>query len=569
MGLDGLSLAPQDGVTRLVCEVGMVLDTLSPEEKTELDLLEKRLKKRARIARFAVIIILAATLGTGAWLASGVASYSPPAASPLEQLLTQEFQEVQFAWFDTISSTSRVNASMAADKQAKYQARAEAFLASAEAVDASLKAPLAGLLETMGKQNQMTLLEEEQPADTIRAPVALVNDALAKLSPRFYLEVDNFEGLLNDQYLMGVMVVVYEVLGTQRFSGGEGPDGQVEMLVVRRRDSLPAEGAAHGYARRDDTTVAFVLQDAATQFAASTILPSFERPDAAFELRFEKRVPDRLKPAYRVLVELVHLELRTLSGLDDAAMKVVAGNVAKRARIFKRASEAAAKHGVELKLPDGLVWPPSFASRVLLENSKLHKRGEKLLYDADKDDLIQITRTLDTPETIVALNALAQGIARSVGFHEARHVLDIRGDVEAGECIRDRVQITDGDQDFLRTVELEARSRLTELIEAPETVRLSLLSLVSHMYSRNGTANFYAARTLLHALAFAKDEEGIPRGWDYLEELTLRLGAASPEEIAKRSRAFYETCFGPYVPLQLVLDDHPEPATGGCSLTGL
>jgi hypothetical protein len=547
----------------------MVLDTLSPEEKTELDLLETQLKKRARLTRFAVIIILAAAISAGAWLAAGVASYSPPDATPLETLLTKEFQEVQFAWFDTISSTSRVNANMAADKQGKYQAKAAAFLASAEAVDVSLKAPLSVLLDTMGKQNQLTLLEEEQPADTIRAPVALVNDALARLTPRFYLEVDNFEGLLNSQYLMGVMVVVYEVLGTQKFAGGDGADQQVEMLVVRRRDSLPAQGAAHGYARRDDTSVAFVLQDAATQFAASTILPSFERPDAAFELRFEKGVPDRLKSAYRVLVELVHLELRKLTGLDEATMKTVAGYVAKRARIFKRASEAAAKHGVDLKLPDGLVWPRSFASRVLLENTELHKRGEKLLYDADKDDLIQISRALDNQQAVMALDAMARGIARSVGYHEARHVLDIRSDVEAGTCIRERVQITDGDEDFLRSVELEARSRLTELIEAPDTVRLSLLGLVSHLYSRNGTANFYAARTLLHALAFAKDEEGIPRGWDYLEELTLRLGAASPEEIANRSRAFYEACFGPYVPLQLVLDDHPEPATGGCSLTGL
>jgi hypothetical protein len=546
----------------------MALDTLSPEEKNELDMLEERLHKKAKMTRYIVAIIVIAAVGVGGWLASGISSYSPPEASPLEKLLTERFEEVQMAWFDTISSASVVNANMLAEKTGQFKEKTKAFLEEVGEVESSLKEPFTILLEAMGEQSQMSLLENEQPADAIRAQVALVNDALAKLSPRFHLDVDNFEGLLDNQYLMGVMVVVYEVLGTLQFTAGDGEDDKVDLLVVRRRDSLPAEGAVHGYVRRADTSVAFVLQDTATDFAARYIFPSFERSDAAFELRFKRRVPDGLKPAYKVLVELVQLELRKLTSLDEAAMKTVSGNVAKRARIYKRALEAAAKHGIDLKVPDGLVWPRSFASRLLLENTELHKRGEKLLYDQDKDDLIQISRALDDEATTVALQSIAHGITRSVAFHEARHVIDVRNEVEAGECVRNRVQITDDDPDFLRTVELEARSRLTELIEAPETVRLSLLNTISHLYYRSGTANYYAARTILHPLVFAKDEENIPRGWDYQEEMTMRLGAATPEDIKTKAIAFYEECFGPYVPLKIVVEERAEAEATGCSVSG-
>ncbi len=546
----------------------MTLDTLSPEEKTELDMLENRLQQRARLTRYVAAAILVLALGIGGWLASGISSYAPPEAAPLEKLLTEEFAELQLAWFDTISSASRVNAGMAAEKQGLFNDKADKFIARVDEVEPRLKESFSLLTETMSKQNQMTLLAEESPSDAIRSPVAAVNQVLAELEPRFYLEVDNFEGLLDNQYLMGTMLLVYEVLGTLSFAGGEGEEGKAELLVVRRRDSLPAQGAAHGYARRDDTSVAFVLQDTATQFAADYIFPSFGRPDAAFELRFEKGVPDHLKGSFKVLVELVHLELKNLSGLDDETIKTVAGNVARRARIFRRAEEAAAKHGVDLKLPDGLVWPRSFASQVLLENTELNKRGEELLLDADKDSLIRVSHALDNPEATAALAAIAQGITRSVGFHEARHVLDIRGEVEAGSCLQERVQITDDDPDFLRSVELEARARLTQFIEAPETVRLSLLSTVSHLYSRSGTANFYAARTILHPLAFADDETNIPRGWDYLNELTLRLGAASPETIATSAKAFYEECFGPYVPLHLTTEERLVQESAGCSAVG-
>lgn len=546
----------------------MTLDTLSPEDKTELDMLEQRLQKRSRMTRYVGIAILVGALGVGGWLASGIASYAPPEASPLEQLLTEDFAELQLAWFDTISSASRVNAGMAAEKQGQFNEKVDRFIAKVAEVEPELKESFTRLTQTMSKQNQMTLLEEENPSDAIRKPVSAVNEVLARLEPRFYLEVDNFEGLLDNQYLMGTMLLVYEVLGTLSYRGGDEEGNDAQLLVVRRRDSLPAQGAAHGYVHRDDTSVAFVLQDTATQFAADYIFPSFGRPEAAFELRFERGVPDRLKAPFKVLVELVHLELRTLAGLDEETMKTVAGNVARRARIFNRASEAALKHGVDLKLPDGLVWPRSFASRVLLENTELNKRGEELLLDGDKDSLIQVSRALDNDVATAALDAIAQGITRSVGFHEARHVLDIRSEVEAGTCLQERVQITDDDPDFLRSVELEARARLTQFIEAPETVRLTLLSTVAHLYSRSGTADFYAARTILHPLAFADDEENIPRGWDYVSELTLRLGAAPPETLATSARAFYEECFEPYVPLRLTTEERLVQESAGCSAAG-
>ncbi len=545
----------------------MALDTLSPEEKTELDLLETRLKKRARVTRYVVLLLVAASLGLGAWLASGLASYTPPELTPLEKLLTRDFVDLQLEWFDAISATSQVNRRLAADRAEAFARRAEGFLDLSGKVAPQLREPLTKLLETMRRQDQITLLQSDTPSQALLPPTKEINAVLAGLEPRFVLDVESFEGLLDNQYLIGAMVVIYEHLATLRFRA-EGEEKPVELLVVRRRDALPADGYQHGYTRNSDTDLAFVLQDNATAMAAEYVFPSFERPDAAFEKRFGSRVPDDLKNPYRMLLELVHLELREHAGTDGERFKAIAANVARRQQIFKRAAEAAEKHNIHLKLPDGLVWPRSFASRVLLENMELNKKGEKLLYDADRDALVQVARALDNEESDAALKAVAGAIARSVGFHEARHVLDLREGRQAGQCILDRVRIVDRDPEFLRSVELECRAYLTELIEAPETLRLTLLSLVNHLYARSGTAYFYTARTLLHPLAFDKDEANIPTGWEYVQELTIRLAAAEPPALAERARAFHAECFGPYVKLELVEEEIHREDAGGCSVSG-
>jgi hypothetical protein len=544
----------------------MTLETLTPDENTQLDDLELKLHKRTRMTKWVIAIILLVSIGISGWLLSGLAGYSPPEPTPLERLLTTRFADLQLDWFETLSTGSRVNKRLLVDKQEKFMTSAEKFLAEIKEYHPDLHTPMTKLLETMRRYDQISLLAET-PAKALGEPVAETNKVLEGLTPRFMLDVEHFEGLINDSYVVAGMIRVFEILNILHFSAGERTD-TIDLYVVRVRDTLPSQAFRHGYTRRDDADLAFVLQDNATSHASDYLFPSFARADAAFERRFKDRVPDEMKKPYRVLLELVQLELRDLAETSKETFDEVAGNVAKRAQIFKRAEEMAEKLGISLKRPDGLLWPPTFAAHVLLENTEANKKGEKILYDSDKDALMEVTRALDNDEAQHILEAVANGIVRAVGFHEARHVLDVRDAREAGFCIRDKVRIVDRDPDFLRSVDLECRAYLTEIIEAPETVRMTLLGLLNHLYSRSGTTNFYAARTLLHPLVFEKDEENIPYGWNYIEELTLRLAAAEPEQLKAKALSFYAECFDDYVPLTLTADERIRQDSGGCSTTG-
>lgn len=543
----------------------MPLETLRPNEQSELNALEAALHKRTRLTRLVAVVILLAAGAGGVWLAMGMRAYTPPDPSPLETLLTESFPELQLDWFDTIATSTQVNKRLLMDRQEKFMTRCTSFLEEVREVEPTLEAPFNALLETMRKHDQVSLLAET-PGKALAAPVTELNKALAGLEPRFIIDVEYFEGVLDNSYLVGGMLCVYEVLETLRYSPGDG-DEAPQLLVVRRRDSLPTDSYTHGYVKRDDTSLAFVLQDNATSFAADYIFPSFERADVAFSGLFGDRVPRDLEEPYRILLELVHLQLRDAAGVDETRFNEVAQAVSKRAKIFARVEKSAEAQDVRLKKPDGLVWPRTFASRVLLANTEANKRGEKLLYDSDKDQLIEVSRLLDDPEAERILRAAARLITRKVGFHEARHVVDVRKGIEAGPCIRERVRIIDQDPDFLRSVELECRAALTEIIEARESIRLTLMSLLNHLYLRSGTDAFYAARTVLHPLAFTDEDKSIPRGWEYVREMTLRLAAADEETLRERALAFHAECFGEYVPLTLQENVDESSSGGGCSLS--
>lgn len=531
--------------------------------KDELTDLETSLRKKARITRWIAVVILAGVVAAAVWFGGKLVSFGPPEPTPVEALLTDPFVELQMSWFETLTTGSRVNRNLQADRARAFKEAADKFIKEAEEVDSALAAPFRALTDIMGKYDQVTFLIEDGNKE-LREAAAGVNVALANLTPRLVIDVEPFEGLLNDKYVTASMLFVFEVLETRRFDWGDGSGEAVELKVVRRRDTLSTEAYLHGYVRRQDASAAYVLQDNATSFAARSIFPSFKNPGLTFEKQFGRRVPEFMNEPYRVLLELVQLELRSAAQADDELFSKTAELVSKRERIYQRVEEKASKMGIRIRKPDGLLWPRSFTHEVLHHQTETKKQGEQLLVDRDEDDLVAIAAELDSDEHQRILEAVASLITTSVAFHEARHVLDVRQGLEPGDCVLDRVRITDDDMDFLRSVEMEGRAFLTEVIEVPEAMRLTLLQLANHLYYRNGTAYFYTARTVLQPLAFTEEEkENLPSGWDYLEELTLRLASLDKEVLRNRARKLYRECFGEYVVLQ------PQPpedgSAGGCN----
>lgn len=530
----------------------------------ELTDLETSLKNKARVTRWIAVAIMAAFAGAAVWFGGKLISFGPPKPTPVETLLTGQFIELQLSWFETLTTGSRINKNLQADRARSFKEAADEFVAEAENVDSTLAASFRTLTDVMGKHDQVTFLIEDGNKE-LREASAAVNEALSTLSPRLVVDVEPFEGLLNDNYVTASMLFVYEVLETWRFDWGDGSGEPVELKVVRRRDTLSTEAYLHGYVRRQDASAAYVLQDNATSFVARSIFPSFKNPGIIFEKQFGRRVPEFMNEPYRVLLELVQLELKSAAGADDELFNKTAELVSRRERIYQRVEEKAEKMGIRIRKPDGLLWPRSFTHEVLKHQTETKKQGEQLMVDRDEDDLIAIAAELDSDEHERVLEAVAGLITRSVTFHEARHVLDVRQGLEPGDCVLDRVRITDDDMDFLRSVEMESRAFLTEVIEAPEAMRLTLLQLANHLYYRNWTVYFYTARTVLQPLAFTEEEkDSLPSGWDYLEELTLRLASLDKEVLRNRARKLYGECFGEYVGLQ---PRPPEkPAGGGCSV---
>lgn len=540
--------------------------SIGSQERTELDVLEDRMRSRSRIARWAALALIAVLVGGGIWAGVMMLGYSIPQPEPVEELLIGPFSDLQLEWFDSLSLSARVNKRMESEKKERFRKAAEEFLLKAREVDPSFEEPFRKLTDTMGGHDQVSLIVAD-PYDALSGAVKSINEVLSKQRPRFLLDVEPFEGLLDDSYLMGGMICTYEVLDELVFHRSTGGD-PAELLVVRRRDYLPADSYRQGFVRRKDTDVALVLQDNATAFAADYLFPSFERPDAAFEIRFGDDVDPELKAPYRAMVELAQLELKQAAGADDETFESVVSAVARRSAIYKKIDYNVQKLAIRLKRPDGLLWPRTFPYEVMRRNTEANKRGDRLIPEEDRKAFSRISDELDDDEANRILAAASGLISRSVGFHEARHVFDIRDGLEAGKCVSAHIHLTDDDPDFLRDVDLEMRAHLTQLVESPETVRMTLILLLSHLYQRSGTVYFYAARTLLHPLAWRDPEDKPPYGLAYAEELTLRLAALDSEEIRNRAVAVWKECYGEEYSALTVEENSPgEEGGGGCSVS--
>ena len=530
----------------------------------ELTSLEDSLRKRAHTSRLIVLVVLVVACGAVAWFSGQLVSFGPPEAEPLERVLTEPFLDLQLSWFETLTTQARMNEELQASYIKQFNKDAAIFLAEVAEVEPQLVPAFKALTESMAKFDQLTFLIEDGQQD-VKQVVAGLNTQLAEYEPRFVLDVEPFDGLIDNKYVTSVMIFVYEVLDTRSFVTGHEPPETVDLLVVRRRDALPTDPYQHGYVRRSDASAAFVLQDNSTSFVARFLFPSFKSRDAAFKRRFDGRVPDELLSPYGVLVELAQLELKSVVSASATKIEEVAEDVAKREKIYERLALRAEGMGIRIRKPDGLLWPRSFTHKVLMENTAVNRRGEALLMDSDMNSLLEIAGRLDDQESLTMLHQVSSLITDSVAFHEARHVLDVRNEREASDCIRERIRITDDDEDFWRTVDYETRAYLTQIIEHPPTLRLSLLGLLNHLYHRSGTAYFYTARTILRPLAFAEDETDIPGGWAYVEQLTMRLASLDGDTVRKRAEEFYEECFGTYQPLKLNHPDNKEAS--GCGIS--
>ena len=536
-----------------------------PKSTDDLVEFEQGLAKKARAIRWVIISLAVVAAVVGGWFWMDWSSRQPDEPSELEKVLSGPFVDVQMEWFRSLALTSQYNRSLQTEQSEKLDLAVGALLDRLDEVAPNLKEPIAAMLGTLRELDQMAFLMDEGTG-ALREKIHAVNEVLSGLEPRFYVDPEAFQGILDKDYLTAVMLLVYEVLGTEIFTPADESIPPVELLVVQRIDTLPPDASRHGYVRQEDSQAAFILQKNATNFVTDYLLPSMQRPDMAFENLFEGRLPDDLKRPYRALLELVELELRNVAGAETALFEETVELLAERGKIYGKIERSAERLGVRLRRPDGLLWPRGLLWKLLEENVALIKKGQELASRKDLDHLSEIQHILGDAAHREVLVAVTDHLVGAVGVHEARHVLDVREGHAAGDCIRRRVRLRDQDENFWTDVELEARAYLTQLVETPSAAYMTLLSLVNHLYQRSGTVNFYAARTILHSLAYNDDEDDIPdRAWEYLEEVAIRLAAMEREDLSTRARALYESCFGEYVGLTRATPDRAA-ASGGCSV---
>ena len=538
------------------------MDSKIIDKNPSLDALEKALERKNQITRIAVVSIVVLLMVTGGWVAVGVWGYQPPEPTPLEKCLTGTFVEFQLDWCESLAMGSRISEEIAERRKAKVHKTADKMLNELEAMDPELRRVFEPLMAGIMEFDHTTLFLEDKSGE-LHQWLSPINEQLAKYEPRFYLDPEPFDGMVEDEFVSAFMLVVYEVLDHRVYTLSTGGDEPVELMVVRRRDTLDADAYIHGYVRRDDADAAFVLQDNATSFVADHLFPSLLEPDAAFNELFKDELPGELKKPYRVLMELVQMELQEAAGVDREALKDVARLVAKRASIFKSVEHRARKFGLPLKKPDGLLWPRSFTRQVMIENTELNQQGEELTSDKEMEQLSKLARQLDEDEANQILVKISDLMVQSVGAHEARHVVDVRGDTPLSDCIRQRVQIVDGDIGFLTRVDRETRAFLTQMLQSPASVRLTTMRLLNYLYAGRANVYGYAARTILHTIAYPEGESP-PGGsrYYYLEDLTARLAALDVETTSQRARVFYEECFGPYEELELQESEAPDDSSG-------
>ncbi len=536
--------------------------------KDDLADFEEGLAKKARATRWVVLALALVAMAAGGWFWADWSARQPDEPTELEKVMSGPFVDVQMEWFKSLALTSQYNRSLQTEQSEKLDLAVGGLLNRLDEIAPDLKEPMAGMLGALRELDQMAFLLDEGTAP-LREKIHAVNEVLTGLQPRLYVDPESFQGVLDKDYLTAVMLLVYEVLGTEVFLAASEDLEPVELLVVQRIDTLPPDASRHGYVRQDDTGAAFILQKNATNFVTSYLLPSMQRPDMAFENLFGDRLPDDLKKPYRALLELVELELRAAAGAEDDLFEETVELLVERGRIYGKIEKNAERFGIRLRKPDGLIWPQGLLWKLIEENVALMKKGQELVPRKDMDRLSEIQRTLGDGAHREVLFAVVNHLVGAVGVHEARHVLDVRTGHRAGDCIRRRVRLRDHDEDFWTDVELEARSYLTQLIETPSAAYMTTLSLLNHLYQRSGTVNFYAARTILHSLAYEEEEEDIPdRAWEYLEEVAIRLAAMERADLATRARGLYESCFGDYIGLSREAPSHPDTG-GGCAVAPL
>ncbi|MBM4398369.1 MAG: hypothetical protein FJ087_22100, partial [Deltaproteobacteria bacterium] len=459
-------------------------------------------RRRKRIVAIVLVAVLAAVIAV---LAVGIVAQRPTEATALTRLVTDTLPRLEMTWFDT--RALGMDGSDLSNSQAAFRKAADAFVAEAADVEETLEAPAKGLVAWMEAVPRNRAVDVK--TDQAKAALGAWNDALATLSPRYFVEAEPFRGVLDQRAaVIAAMLLVYEVLGVQCYLDSSG-GAAFPVRGVRRVDPLPATSLREGYVRQDDLSAAFVLHDEATRDAARVLLPGVDAPDRVFTLRFGDTVRGDLAEPYSKLVRRAIDELRAGSGASPSAFDHVARLLARRQALAKRIEKKAEDAGIatRLKVPGGLIWPRPFANQVRGYNAELRAAGEELLAtEDDLGELERIARDLSEEEPARAATTLSRFLSSEVGFHEARHVADLKAAPPLSACITERVFLRDNDERFLRDVQAEGRAFLTSLISAPATTHLQALDMLGHLYRKRGNAYFYAVRILLTGVAFPPGE---------------------------------------------------------------
>lgn len=526
--------------------------------------LEASLARRGRTVRLVLLGIIALVLVAGTLAGLSYLKSKPQELSPLEKVFDQPFVELQLAWYAATSTSAQFNISIQQERAQALDQAITTFLTGLKEADEELVSPMAAVLDRLKKLTQSDVLLEEGNEELSKS-LAAVNELLATRSPRLYLDGEPFSGFLQNEYITSLMIMVYQVLGVERIHVKDS-ERIVELKIVRRVDTLPGTPSRRGYVRVGDTTSAFVLRENATTYITDRLLPAIKSPETSFRDSFED-LPDSLIPPYKAMMELVKIEVRGGLSTDDATFNELMDLLMERSRILGTVLRSAERFSVRLPRPDGLVWPRGFLGQVFEENAKLLKKGDNLVTQNALDRLAEIQAILEDGKHAPVIEQFGDIAVGSIAVHEARHVLDLEDGREAGDCIRQRVALASRDLDFWTEIDLEARSYLTQLIESPTTSRMTQITLFHHLFQRDGTVAFYAARTILHSLAYEEGEKDIPRGFAYLEELLMRVAALGPEEVAQKATELYDTCFDGYQGLERMAPEKVVEQSSGCSVS--
>jgi hypothetical protein len=332
------------------------------------------------------------------------------------------------------------------------------------------------------------------------AVVRQLNAALRGASLDFWVDVEFYRGV--------PMLMTYEVLGR---SPWHNTRATVDVLEVRRLDSLTFEIEAAGHSSRDQSVV---LRDHVELEVMNQLIG--RTPGTGDDDEEENAANDDLTSAEAAarLREIWMKHVGALVGAD--ALDAAAQRLARREELLHTMESRLRGGALKVHRPGRLILGDAYFDN-LEQYTSTRLKGGPLLLSSDLRDAREADAAVAQGDGFKALNAAVELAALAVEAHEAHHALDHR-DLPPPLLLGKLVGDAD-DPEFGRLAERELRAYLGSLLDAKapgfELVDLAMQAVGPHA---TATPHFFAAHTILIKL-------GKPAGgyWDPSRRNTVEL----------------------------------------------